>query len=53
MDSEAIMMTKAYGKGAFIFARYTTPDTHRQGLADEEEITLHLDEKDFYLTRDR
>lgn len=53
MDSETITMSKAYAKGAFIFGRYTTPDTHREGLADEEEITLHLDEKDFFVTRDR
>lgn len=53
MDTETIMMSKAYGKGAFIFGRYSTPDAHREGIADEKEITLHLDEKDFYLTKDR
>lgn len=53
MESEDISMTKAYGKGAFIFARYGTPDAHREGIADEQEITLHLDEKDFYITRNR
>lgn len=53
MDSESISMSKAYGKGAFVFARYTTPGAHREGLADEQEITLHLDEKDFYITKDR
>jgi hypothetical protein len=52
-DPETITMTKAYGKGAFVFARYSTPDAHRVGLADEEEVTLHLDEKDFYMTKDR
>ena len=53
MDSENITMSKAYGKGAFIFGRYSTPDAHREGLADEQEITLHLDEKDFFITKDR
>ncbi|MCE3231682.1 MAG: hypothetical protein K0R76_51 [Alphaproteobacteria bacterium] len=53
MDSETIMPTKAYGKGAFVFARYSTPDAHREGIADEQEITLHLDEKDFFITKDR
>lgn len=53
MESETIMMSKAYGKGAFIFGRYTTPDAHREGIADEQEITLHLDEKDFFITKDR
>jgi type VI secretion system protein len=53
MESENITMSKAYGKGAFFFARYTTPDTHREGLANEKEVTLHLDQKDFFLTKDR
>lgn len=53
MDSETINPTKAYGKGGFVFARYSTPDAHRESLADEHEITIHLDEKDFYLSRDR
>lgn len=53
MDSESITMTKAYGKGGFVFARYSTPDAHRESLADEQEVTLHLDEKDFYLSKDR
>lgn len=53
MDSETITLRKAYGKGAFIFARYSTPDAHREGIADEQEITVHLDEKDFYITKDR
>ncbi len=53
MDSEAINPTKAYGKGGFVFARYGTPDVHRESLADEHVITIHLDEKDFYISRDR
>ncbi|MBX9804742.1 MAG: hypothetical protein K2Y18_03185 [Alphaproteobacteria bacterium] len=53
MDPETITMSKAYGKGAFIFARYSTTETHREGLADEEEIIIHLDEKDFYITKVR
>ena len=51
MDDEPINMTQAYGKGGFVFARYSTPDAHREAIADEQEITLHLDEKDFYLTK--
>jgi len=53
VDSETIAPRKAYGKGAFIFARYSTPNAHREGIADEQEITVHLDEKDFYITKDR
>lgn len=53
VDSETITLTKAYGKGAFIFARYSTPDAHREGIADEQEITVHLDEKDFFITKNR
>lgn len=53
MEPETISMSKAYAKGAFIFGRYSTTDTHREGLADEEEIILHLDEKDFYVTKVR
>ncbi len=53
MDSETINPTKAYGKGGFVFARYTTPDAHRESLADEHVITIHLDEKDFYISKDR
>jgi type VI secretion system protein len=53
MESETISMSKAYAKGAFFFGRYSTPDTHRAGLADEEEVTVTLDEKDFYITKNR
>lgn len=53
MDDEDIKMTKAYGKGGFVFARYSTPDAHRESIADEQEITIHLDEKNFYLTKDK
>lgn len=53
MDSESINPTKAYGKGGFVFARYSTPDAHRESLADEQVITIHLDEKDFYISKDR
>lgn len=53
MDSESISPTKAYGKGGFVFARYSTPDAHRESLADEQVITIHLDEKDFYISKDR
>jgi len=53
VDDETIAMTKAYGKGAFVFARYSTPEAHREGITDEQEITIHLDEKDFYITKDR
>ena len=53
MDSESISPTKAYGKGGFVFARYSTPDAHREALADEQVITIHLDEKDFYISKDR
>ena len=53
MDSETINPTKAYGKGGFVFARYSTPDAHRESLADEQVITIHLDEKDFYISKDR
>jgi type VI secretion system protein len=51
MDDEDISLTQAYGKGGFVFARYSTPDAHREAIADEEVITLHLDEKDFYITK--
>jgi hypothetical protein len=53
MESEDIIMSKAYAKGGFFFARYSTPDAHREGLADQEEVTVHLDEKDFYITKNR
>lgn len=53
VESEPITLRKAYGKGAFIFARYSTPDAHREGIADEQEITVHLDEKDFFITKNR
>ncbi|MBM3467932.1 MAG: hypothetical protein FJX71_00685 [Alphaproteobacteria bacterium] len=52
MDPETISPTKAYGLGAFVFARYSTPDAHREAVADEHSITIHLDEKDFYITKD-
>ncbi len=53
VEPEVIRPTRAYGLGAFIFAHYSTPEAHREGIADEQEITLHLDEKDFYLTKDK
>ena len=53
VDPEEITMKKAYGKGAFVFARYTTPDAHREAIGDDEEIIIHLDQKDFYITKVR
>jgi type VI secretion system protein len=53
VESEPITLRKAYGKGAFVFARYSTPDAHREAIADEQEITVHLDEKDFFITKNR
>lgn len=50
-EDESISLTKAYGVGGFVFARYSTPDAHRQTLADQHVIMIHLDKKDFYISK--
>lgn len=47
-----IELNKAYGKGAFVFAQYSSTDAHRQAISDEQTIVIHLDQKDFYVTKD-
>ena len=50
-EDEKIDLTKAYGLGGFVFAQYTTPDKHRHAIADQEVIMIHLDKKDFYISK--
>ena len=50
-EDESISLTKAYGLGGFVFGRYSTPDAHRQTLADQHVIMVHLDKKDFYISK--
>jgi hypothetical protein len=50
-EDEDIALTKAYGLGGFVFAQYDTPDAHRQAIADQHVIMIHLDKKDFYISK--